>query len=89
MPRTCLACSSSEREAIDKALVAGEPLRNIAKRVSLSPAGLLRHKSHISQNIVKAADSDEGNQYSGLIVISIPGWRDQSSERSDAGFCIL
>jgi hypothetical protein len=35
------------------------------------------------------ADSDEGNQYSGLIVISIPGWRDQSSERSDAGFCIL
>jgi len=36
-----------------------------------------------------AADSDEGNQYSGLVVISIPGWRDQSSERSDAGFCIL
>ena len=35
------------------------------------------------------ADSDEGNQYSGLIVISIPGWCDQSSERSDAGFCIL
>jgi hypothetical protein len=37
----------------------------------------------------QTADSDEGNQYSGLIVISIPGWRDQSSERSDAGFCIL
>jgi hypothetical protein len=35
------------------------------------------------------ADSGEGNQYSGLIVISIPGWCDQSSERSDAGFCIL
>jgi len=38
MPRTCLACSSPEREAIDKALVIGEPLRNIAKRVSsISP----------------------------------------------------
>jgi hypothetical protein len=36
-----------------------------------------------------AADSDEGNQCSRLIVISVPGWCDQSSERSDAGFCIL
>ena len=32
MPRTCLACTSPERDAIDKALVTGEPLRNIAKR---------------------------------------------------------
>lgn len=32
MPRTRLACSSSDREAIDEALVAGEPLRNIATR---------------------------------------------------------
>jgi hypothetical protein len=35
------------------------------------------------------AYSDEDNQCSGLIVISIPGWCDQSSERSDAGACIL
>src|SRR6266404_8731378 len=35
------------------------------------------------------ANSDEDNQCSGLIVISVPGWCDQSSERSDAGFCIL
>jgi hypothetical protein len=35
------------------------------------------------------AYSDEGNQCSGLIVISVPGWCDQSSERSDAGSCIL
>jgi transposase len=54
MPRTCLACSSPEREAIDKALVAGEPLRNIAKRVSISPAGLLRHKNHVARAIDKA-----------------------------------
>jgi transposase len=55
VPRKCLACSSSERKAVDKALVAGEPLRNIAKRVSISPAGLLRHKNHISQSVTKAA----------------------------------
>ena len=60
MPRTCLACSSPERAAIDKALVAGEPLRNIAKRVSLSPAGLLRHKNHVANAIGKAqADHEE------------------------------
>jgi len=59
MPRTCLACSNSEREAIDKALVAGEPLRNIAKRVSISPAGLLRHKSHVAGAIVKAQERRE------------------------------
>jgi hypothetical protein len=54
-----LVCASTERESINKALVAGEPLRNIAKRVSLSPAGLLRHKNHLSQSIVKAADRRE------------------------------
>src|SRR5215469_5588433 len=59
MPRTCLACASPERHVIDKALVAGEPLRNIAKRVSISPPGLLRHKSHVAQAIVKASEKRE------------------------------
>jgi hypothetical protein len=59
MPRTCLACAHSDRTAIDNALVAGEPLRNIAKRVSISPAGLLRHKSHVSQAIVNASERRE------------------------------
>jgi hypothetical protein len=59
LPRTCLACSSPERGEIEKALVAGEPLRNIAKRVSISPAGLLRHKLHVSEVIVKASERRE------------------------------
>jgi len=59
MPRTCLACSHAEREAIDKALATGEPLRNIAKRVSISPAGLLRHKSHAAHTIVRASEKRE------------------------------
>jgi hypothetical protein len=54
MPRTCLACSSSSRTEIDKALVAGEALRNIAERVSISPPSLLRHKSHVATSIGKA-----------------------------------
>jgi hypothetical protein len=59
MPRTCLACVHPDRAAIDNALVAGEPLRNVAKRVSISPAGLLRHKSHVARAIVKASEKRE------------------------------
>jgi transposase len=59
MPRTCLACASPDRAAIDKALIAGEPFRNIAKRVSISPAGLLRHKNHVAKAIVKASEKRE------------------------------
>lgn len=56
MPRTFLACVSPERSEIEKALIAGEPLRNIAKRLSISPAGLLRHKSHVATAIARASE---------------------------------
>jgi hypothetical protein len=59
MPRTCLACASPGRKEIDKAIVAGEPLRNIAARVSISFASLCRHKPHVSQAIVKAEEKRE------------------------------
>jgi transposase len=59
MPRTCLACSSPVREEIDKALVAGEPFRNIAERVSISPAALFRHKNHVANAIGKAQAQQE------------------------------
>jgi transposase len=59
MPRTCLACSSREREAIDKALVAGESYRNISRHVSISPAALFRHKNHVANAIGKAQAEHE------------------------------
>jgi hypothetical protein len=59
MPRTCLACFSPEREAIDKALVAGEPFRNIAKHVSISPAALFRHENHVAKAIGEAQAQQE------------------------------
>ena len=59
MPRTCLACSNPNRAAIDAAIVTGESLRNIAKRVSISPAGLLRHKAHASVALAKLAAKRE------------------------------
>jgi len=45
-----------ERDAIDKALVAREPLRNIAKRFAISATSLYRHKSHVAGAIARAQD---------------------------------
>jgi hypothetical protein len=39
--------------------------------------------------LVISGDSDEVDQHSAVMPISVPGWSNQSSERSDAGFCIL
>ena len=56
--RTCLTCRNEAREAIDKALVAGEPLRDIAGRTGLSKSSLDRHKKdHLSNTLVAAAQS--------------------------------
>jgi len=74
MRRACLACSSPERAEIDKALVAGEPLRNIAKRVSISPAGLLRHKNHVAQAIVKASEKREEQLGGSLLDVQRKAW---------------
>ena len=59
MPRTCVACSHPERAAIDNALAAGQPFRDIAGRFSLSRSGLHRHKDHVAQAIVKASEKRE------------------------------
>ena len=59
MPRTCVACSHPERAAIDNALAAGQPFRDIAGRFSLSRSGLHRHKDHVAQAIVKAGERRE------------------------------
>lgn len=56
MPRKCTVCEHPQRDEIDAALVAGEPLRNIAQRVSVSSAALCRHKAdHLPATLAKAA----------------------------------
>lgn len=66
MPRTCTICNHPEREAINHALIAGEPLRNIAERFATSTTSLARHKAaHLPRTLaeahqeVKAAHSDD------------------------------
>jgi hypothetical protein len=87
MPRTCLACKSPERKEIDQAIVAGEALRTIAKRVSLSPAALFRHKDHVATAIVKAGEKREERHgdslLDGMKAIHTKGWELLAKMESD------
>jgi hypothetical protein len=60
MPRSCTVCNHSERELIERALLAGEPFRNIAVRYGLSPSALVRHRTdHLPAALVRAHDSEQ------------------------------
>jgi hypothetical protein len=55
------------RAGIDAAIARGEPSRNISKRVSISPAGLLRHKAHVSVALAKITEKREEDLGDGLL----------------------
>ena len=48
MPRTCTVCTHLKREAIDQALVSGEPFRHIAAQTGTSTGALQRHEGWAS-----------------------------------------
>jgi hypothetical protein len=55
MPRTCTVCAHPERAAIDKALVDGQPLRNIAEHFGTSTTALHRHKEDRLRDLLAQA----------------------------------
>ena len=61
MPRRCTVCSHPGLEAINKALVSGEPYRSVANRYeSLSQAAVQRHQeNHIPRALAKAKEAQE------------------------------
>ena len=67
MPRTCTACSHPRRDDIDRGLLEGAPLRNIAKRFSLSAAGLVRHNKHLSATLANSHKKVEILRADGLM----------------------
>lgn len=52
MPSTCSVCRHESRGAVDRALVAGTPLREIASTHGLSPSAVHRHRAggHVHQS---------------------------------------
>jgi len=68
MPRTCTVCQHPDRGDIDRALLAGEPLRNIAERFRLSTTALHRHKrDHLPSTLVKAREAEEVSRADDLL----------------------
>jgi hypothetical protein len=60
MPRVCTICTHPERTAIEQALVANEPFRNIAERFGTSATALTRHKvDHLPGVLVQATKAQE------------------------------
>ena len=59
MPKTCTICCHERRDEIDRALMAGEPLRDITGRVQIAKSALHRHKQHLSATLVKARESQD------------------------------
>jgi hypothetical protein len=59
MPRVCTICSHSERQAIDRALVAGESVSKIAALFRVSADAVARHRAHIPAQLAKAQAAQE------------------------------
>jgi len=68
MPRTCTVCSHPDRPAIDTALIAGEPYRDIARRFRVSKDAVARHKDeHLPAALLTAQEAVEATQADSLL----------------------
>jgi hypothetical protein len=67
MPRTCTTCTHPHRDEIDRRLLDGAPLRNIAKQFSVSSASLFRHNKHISKTLSHTRQEAEILRADGLM----------------------
>ena len=59
MTRVCTICRHPDRDAIDAALIAGQPYRHIASQYGVGYKALERHKAHLSEHLLKARDNSE------------------------------
>ncbi len=63
MPRPCTVCDHPQCTAIDKALVAGEVMRNVALRFAISFAALQRHKANHLPVVLAEAKQRQGESH--------------------------
>lgn len=60
MARTCTICIHPSKEDIDKALLAGQPYRRVAKQYEASESSVYRHQQdHLPAAMVKAVEAAE------------------------------
>lgn len=82
MPRKCTVCEHEKVEEINRLLLEGVSLRNIAKQYFVSAASLHRHKEgHLPAKLVKAREAREIAKADSLL--------DQVTELRDKALSIL
>jgi hypothetical protein len=52
--RRCTVCSHAQVAAVDRALIAGRPIRGIARTFGLGEDAVARHRAHLPRTLVKA-----------------------------------
>jgi hypothetical protein len=57
MPRTCTVCTHPKRLQIERAMVAGTSLRNIAGRFGPSKTAITRHRTHVASTIARHTEA--------------------------------
>jgi len=67
MPQVCSVCVHPQRDEIEKAILAGQSFRNVAKQFSLSGTAVFRHKSHLPSVLIKAKQVAEENHAENLV----------------------
>ena len=67
MPMTCRVCGHKKRLEIDRALIEGQSLRDIARRTGTTASSLQRHKAdHLRPSLVKAYQAKENARAEGF-----------------------
>lgn len=67
MARSCTICHNPARQDIDKAVVGGTPLDNIAKTFHVSRFALARHKNHVVELVALSPKVEKIAQADGIV----------------------
>lgn len=59
MSRTCSICTHAGRDSMDKLLLGGEQLNSVARRFSVTPDAVYRHRKHMQTVMAKAASTEQ------------------------------
>jgi predicted DNA-binding protein YlxM (UPF0122 family) len=65
--RICTICTHPQRENIDREIIAGESLRNLAKQYNVSYSAINRHKKHVPESLARAREAEEVSQADNLL----------------------
>ena len=57
MPRTCTICKHAQRLEIERAMVAGSSLRDIAGHFGTAKTNIERHRTHVTEAIARNKDA--------------------------------